>query len=111
MAAMFLFILMLTSCDPIDDRLVIINNSHSTAYYLITEYDNLELMYDQKLVDDGVSVTFRNYVYELDDGGERRHIKTGSATAWEEYIKNVCENDRLHIYTFDIEKLQSSMLC
>jgi hypothetical protein len=101
-----LIIIVLSSGDPVDDRLEIINSSNDTVYYLITEFENLERMYDSELVEKGINITYKNYVYDLSGGANRKHIKTGSVKAWENYIEKVCENNKLYVFIFDIDMLK-----
>ena len=102
-----LILAIVTACDPIDDRLKIVNDSNDTVYYLITEFENLERMYDPDLAANGINITYKNYVYELAGKASKKHVKTGSVKAWEDYIEKVCENKKLKVFIFDKEMLRS----
>ena len=53
----------------------------------------------------GTKISDKNYIYDLDPHANRRHVKTGSTKALEIYIEEICENKKLHVFTFNLDTL------
>jgi len=68
-----------------------VNNSDKKIYCLFTEFESLEKLYDKDLVSQGIKISYKNYIYDLDPHANRRHVKTGSTKALEIYIEEICE--------------------
>ena len=104
---LFLFILTFSMCDPVDDKLVIRNESSQKIYFLKNEYDKLSKLYEEVLKKQGVELTYLNCIEIIEPNSENRQLLTGARkNAWEKYINNVCEDGKLRIYTFNIDTLK-----
>jgi hypothetical protein len=101
-------IFLMTCCDPLDNRLTIKNGSDRQIFYTISQYEDFESMFGQKLEANGIKVSYANYVYQLSIGASKKQIMMGSSKAWEYFIEDECDNKKLHIYLFDIEVLKSN---
>ena len=99
--------ILIVGCDPIDDSLKITNQASTKIYYLYSPYRELVNVYDRTLQEQGISITYRNVVEEIDPFKTKREIILGRKDqAWRDYINSVCEDGRLRIYIFDIDTLK-----
>lgn len=101
---LFLFILVLIQgCDPVDDRLTIINQSDKKIYYTTNSHSQLNKLYKES----SINVTYLNYVGEIEVNISKNERMMGPrGKAWENYVRNICEDGKLRVYTFSIDTLK-----
>jgi hypothetical protein len=97
----------ISGCDPIDDKLVINNQSNDTIYYAFGSQDDLTVLNEKDLGVLGIKVSYSNYVNILAPKSNRHEYITGARGAWERYINQYCDNGQLKIFVFDIDTLRN----
>jgi hypothetical protein len=93
-----LFILFSTSCDYVDNRLQIRNNSPFPIAFEVCKDTILG-----KADVNNIEYYFSNY---LNPGQEIKKSKIGSTKSWSYYIKN-STNQKLNIYFFNVDILKN----
>lgn len=93
-------------CDPIDNKLVIVNDSNEKLYFVTSPYINLSRLYEDGLEQHGIKIKYTNYVESVEPHSEFEAIKFGNENAWERYINEFCEEGKLRIYSFEIDTLK-----
>ena len=89
-------------CDPVDDKLIITNQSDQKIYYTRSQHSQLTKLYQEGSIKED---TYLNYVAEIESNTSRHEILMGRrGKAWRNYIKN-SEGGKLRIYTFNIDTL------
>ncbi|UII31976.1 hypothetical protein LVD17_27185 [Fulvivirga ulvae] len=101
-----LFLLICFGCDPVDDKLAIVNQSDEELFFVTSPHSDLSKLYQEGLDQHGVEVKYTNYVEEVEPNATYRPTHFGSGNAWERYINQVCEGGKLRIYTFDLDTLK-----
>jgi hypothetical protein len=96
----------LLGCDPIDDKLVINNNSDEPAFYAWSPRNKLNELYEEGLDKYNIQVAYTNYVREIPPNTKQVQILTGAGKAWERYIRDNCDEEKIHIYIFNIDTLE-----
>ena len=100
------FIILLLSCDPVDDQLVVKNESHQKAYFLKSPDRDLYTMNQRVVSEQGTGSTYLNFINEIEADSTKHMLITGSGKAWQRYINEACEDGKLRIYTFSIDTLK-----
>jgi len=101
----FLLLLCL-NCDPVDDKLIITNQSDHKVYYMWAPQD-LSPLYEDILNKQGIATTYQGVVNAIDPNKSEHETLMGRrGKAWENYIKHTCENGKLRVYTFSIDTLK-----
>lgn len=100
-------LLFVTSCDPVDDKLVLTNMSSHKLFYLESPYENLIDLYEVTLREQGIRITYKNVVEDIEPRSSKNVLLLGSkGRAWENYIDTNCEGGKLRIYVFAIDTLK-----
>lgn len=97
--------MLLLGCDPIDDRLVVKNQSDQKIFFLRSPNRDLATMYKQTTDQQGIS-TYLNFIEEVGPDSTEKILITGGGKAWERYINGACEDGKLRVYTFSIDTLK-----
>lgn len=94
----------LFGCDPVDNKLVIKNESDNKIYYMSCPNKDLASMYRHEVKLQGTGFTYLNFVSEVMPNRTKHESSVG--IPWEGYIDKVCENGKLRIFTFSIDTLK-----
>ncbi|MBN3584570.1 hypothetical protein JYB64_19420 [Algoriphagus aestuarii] len=100
-----LFLLFIIGCDPIDDKLIIDNQTQNKIYFALSPHDHLSKLFEEGLDKFNVEVTYKNYVNEIEADSKQRQLLTGGGNAWERYINETCQDSMLRVFTFNIDTL------
>lgn len=92
------------SCDPIDHKLKIINNTNDKIYYTYNQNNDLLAMYDVELEKMKVSQSYHNYINSIEANDTIMPPEMGY-DAWVKLIQK-SKNKKLYIFTFDIDTLE-----
>jgi len=98
-------LMLLLGCDPVDDRLVVKNQSDQKIFFLRSPNRDLATMYKQTTDQQGIS-TYLNFIEEVGPDSTEKMLITGGGKAWERYINKACEDGKLRIYAFSIDTLK-----
>lgn len=93
-------------CDPVDNKLSINNLSSKKKYYVLSPHKNLNKLYEPEAEELGIKITYLNYVKEITGNSKKQQFLTGGGKAWERYINLACEDQKIKLYTFDIDTLE-----
>lgn len=100
-------LLFVFSCDPVDNRLKVINRSNAKIYLLTSHRRKLSDKYQDDIKLNGRGIGFINYIKEIDPNDSIPLTKLGNpSNTWIRYINNVCEDGKLRLYTFSLDTLQ-----
>ena len=103
----FIYLLLMNliiSCDPIDHKLKLINNTNDKTYYTYSQNIDLLAMYDVELEKMKVSQSYHNYINSIEANDTIMPPEMGY-DAWVKLIQN-SKNKKLYIFTFDIDTLE-----
>lgn len=92
------------SCDPIDHKLKIINNTNDKIYYTYNQNNDLLAMYDVELEKMKVPQSYHNYINSIEANDTIMPPEMGY-DAWVKLIQN-SKNKKLYIFTFDVDTLE-----
>jgi hypothetical protein len=94
----FLILALITSCDPYDDRLNLVNNSENDIFYSISKTDSfskrsnpLRIVGNDTVLNESLFIKSKSEVKEMMLG----------RNSWEEFVKNECDNGKLRIFIFN----------
>lgn len=95
----------LYSCDPVDDKLIITNQSDQKVYYMLSPTE-LSIFYKKTMDEQHVSLTYQGAVDYIESKRSRHETMMGRrGKAWENYVKFSCDGGKLRIYTFSLDTL------
>lgn len=96
---------LLVSCDPVDNKLLIVNKKKESVFYIKSPFNNLIDLYNTTLSLQGIKMTTENSLKQINPGEEEHLILFGSGDAWERYIES-CEGNSLKIFIFRRTELE-----
>jgi hypothetical protein len=103
---LMLFLFACWGCDPFDDKLILINKTSDKIYYTESLCAILATFYEANAKVQGSNLTYLNFIDELRPGQEKRVMLPGRTGAWINYVNKYCEDQKLRIYTFNIDTLK-----
>lgn len=112
MKAKFILILLvlLAGCDPVDDKLIITNQSDDKVYYMTSPMD-LGDLYREILKEQRAPITYQGVVDVIGPKISRNETMMGRrGRAWENYVRHTCKDGKLRIYTFSLDTLKKYSL-
>ena len=108
MKSKFIFVLLvlLAGCDPVDDKLIITNQSDHKVYYMTSPMD-LGDLYRKILKEQGTPITYQGVVDIIGPKISRNETMMGRrGRAWKNYVRRTCKDGKLRIYTFSLDTLK-----
>lgn len=103
----FLILVLISGCDPVDNKLKVINLSGERIYLLRSHRAKLSAKYRDDVALSGSGFGFINYIEQVEPNDTLPLTKLGnSSNTWIRYINNVCEDGKLRLYTFSLDTLQ-----
>jgi hypothetical protein len=98
-------LVLLASCDPVDLKLRIKNETDQKIYFMTCPARTLNKMYRDEVKSQGNNLNYRNYIKEMRPHSIEEQLMMGHrGKAWENYV-NHCENGKLRIFIFSIDTL------
>jgi len=98
-------LLLLLSCDPIDDSLEIWNSSSKRVYYMTSCHENLVKDFQLTLEEQGIELNYLNVIDTVAPLSSKKEAIVGKrGEAWKAYIRK-CDNGILRVYLFNIDTL------
>lgn len=102
-----IIMIMLISCDPVDDRLQIVNKSQNTIFYLYSKSDRMfpPLTHIKKYhIENGDSIEYD--IHNKVAPNSTKFIRILGKKVWENYINTLCEDSTLRIFLFSKDTLE-----
>lgn len=99
---LFVLFVVLGGCDPIDDRLTIVNKTNRTIFFEITDEDT----FDNYPVKIEKSDTLWDYISFVKANEAAKQPLMGKRR-WERYVNQDCKDSTLRVFIFDKKLLHS----